>query len=248
MAAEGPGVAAAIVAVVATMPTCAERDDMDAELWAQWEAGWRRMENTARRRGWQTTPLAIAPPASAAALQRLEAACRQPVPPQLRAVLLRSARVSFGWNVPSHLQAMDREDMPTGSANRDALWDLGHIETHAIPGFVNWRHTLAEQERPGSPGFPVEWGRLFPFYTLPNDDLLTIDAAPEGPQPVRYVSHELDMLHGVALAPDFFTFVTEMSKLGFAGTEWASWLRFGVREDDAFQLRADSPGGKAWLA
>ena len=38
------------------------------------------------------------------------------------------------------------------------------------------------------------------------------------------------MLHGVALAPDFFTFVTEMSKLGFAGTEWASWLRFGVRE------------------
>ncbi len=221
---------------------------MDAELWAQWEAGWRWMESTARRLGWQTTPLAIARPASAAGLQRLEVACRQPVPPQLRAVLRRSARVSFGWHVPSHLQAMDRDDMPTGSANRGALWDLGHIETHAIPGFVDWRHTLAEQERPGSPAFPVEWGRLFPFYTLPNGDLLTIDAAPEGPQPVRYVSHELDMLHGVALAPDFFTFVTEMSKLGFAGTEWASWLRFGMPEGNAFLLRADSPGGKAWLA
>ncbi len=94
----------------------------------------------------------------------------------------------------------------------------------------------------------VDWDRLFPFYTLPNGDLLAIDAAPDGPQPVRYVSHEFDMLHGTVLAPDFFTFVTEMSQLGFAGTEWASWLRFGVRDGDAFHLRADSEGGKAWLA
>ncbi|MGI4944947.1 MAG: ankyrin repeat domain-containing protein [Janthinobacterium lividum] len=221
---------------------------MDAELWAQWEAGWRRMENTARRRGWQMTPLAIARPASPAALQRLEVACRQPVPPQLRAALRRSARVGLGWHVPSHLQAMERDDLPTGSANQGAVWDLDHIENHAVPGFVDWRHTLAAQDRPGSPGDPVAWDRLFPFYALPNGDLLAIDAAPKGPQPVRYVSHELDMLHGVALAPDFFGFITEMSKLGFAGTEWASWLRFGVPEGDAFHLRADSEGGKAWLA
>ena len=221
---------------------------MDAELWAQWETDWRRMEAIARRRGWKVTSLAVSPPAPAACLRRLQAAAKQPLPPQLRASLRHSARVAFGWRVPSHLHAMAREDMPTSSANGGAIWDEADIE-EAASGYLKWRHTLAEAEPPAGPsGLAVDWDLLFPFYRLPNGDFLAIDAAPDGPQPVRYISHELDMLHGSVLAPDFFSFVTGMSKLGFAGTEWASWLRFGVPDGEAFDLRADSEGGKTWLA
>ncbi len=224
-----------------------KNDAVDAELWAQWEVDWRRTEATARRRGWDVTALTIARPVTTTALRRLEATARQPVPPQLRAVLHRSARVAFGWHIPSHLQAMEREDMPTSSANRGAIWDVAHIEKTA-KSYLDWRHTLAEEDLPKLVGSTVDWERLFPFYTLANGDLLAIDAASDGRQPVRYVSHEFDMLHGTVLAPDFFAFVTEMSKLGFAGTEWASWLRFGVSDGEAFHLRADSEGGKTWLA
>ena len=48
------------------------------------------------------------------------------------------------------------------------------------------------------------------------------------------------------LAPDFFSFISEMSKLGFAGTEWASWMPFGQWKDDTFYLTAESEGGRAW--
>ncbi|MGX5722947.1 hypothetical protein [Shinella zoogloeoides] len=225
---------------------------MSDELWRQWQSDWRRMEETARRRGWNVTPLAIAPPAPEAAVLALEIRYGMKVPAQLREVLTRySAHVAFGWSVPAHLYPLERQNLPIMSANRDAIWDIGHIAERAIPNFLNWKKHLADRDLSEAPNGPEMWEHQFPIYELVNGDMLTIDmSVPDGPQPVRYFSHELEMLHGLALAPDFISFVTEMSKLGFAGTEWASWMPFGKLDEArrTYHLTADSTGGRAWLA
>lgn len=210
------------------------------------------MEKIARERDWEVTPLAIAPPATESTVKALESRHGINVPTQLRELLTRySARVTFGWYIPGHLQPMDRQNLPYSSANRNAIWDIEHIDEMALPDFLDLKEGLAEVDLSEAPNRPEMWEHQFPFYTLINGDMLTIDTSrPEDPHPVRYFSHELEGLHGMALAPDFLTFVTEMSKLGFAGTEWYSWGSFGTwnEANETYYLEADSVGGKAWLA
>lgn len=221
--------------------TDAQWDDLKANL--QW------MEAIAKKRGWRLVPLSIAPPASGGELLGLQAAMGKPLPPQLRALLERSSRVSFGWNIPSVQHPLEQLELPTSSGNRDAVWDLEHIRDQAVPDFRGWVASLQREDLASLAGHPAKWDQQFPFYTLINGDVVTIDVSSEdGRQPVRYFSHELDMLHGMEIAPDLFTFVTELSRLGMGGTEWASWMPFGKYDGDTFYLRADSEGGKRWRA
>lgn len=234
-------------------PVAACRKDgaMTQELWQQWQADWQRMQEIVLRRGWDVTTLKIAPPATEAGLRAIEARDGLIFPAQLREILTRySSAVTFGWYIPPHLQPLERQNLPTMSANRDALWDLQQIEELSIPNFLGWKRDLANVSQSEVPNTPQMWEKQFPLYNLVNGDMVTIDMSrPDGSQPVRYFSHELEMLHGLALAPDLITFITQMSKLGFAGTEWASWMPFGHLDEAAgtYYLTADSPGGKAWL-
>ncbi|GGF74810.1 hypothetical protein GCM10007301_38350 [Azorhizobium oxalatiphilum] len=241
--------AGALLAFPALLRAAPEAVMTDA-LWKEWQADWRWMEAIARRRQWQLTPLAIAPPARALDVRLMELRHGVKVPPQLRTLLTRySARVSFGWHIPSHLHPLDHQRLPTSSANRNAVWDMAHMDQDAIPNFFGWKKQLAARDRSEAPNTPEMWEHQFPFYGLVNGDMLTIDMSkPEGPHPVRYFSHELETLHGMALAPDFLTFISEMSKLGMGGTEWASFGPFGSWDEpnQTFYLRADSAGGKAW--
>ena len=222
------------------------------KLWDGWKADWRWMEKRATELGWKVTPLRIAPPASELHVRAIESRFGFSVPSQLRAVLTElSGEVEFGWYVPSHLHSMEKNEMPTMSFNRGAVWSLSHIEQMAIPVFLDWKNDLASQDLSEAPNRPEMWEQQFPFYNLVNGDWLTIDTSDADPvkQPVRYFSHDLEMIHGLALAPNFFTFMTQMSKLGLAGTEWASWMRFSRGQvNDTFYLDADTPGAKGWLA
>jgi ankyrin repeat protein len=234
------------------LATCNRKDAALRDLWTRWQADWRWMEAIALRRQWEVTPLRIAPPASAATLAAIEQRHGLKFPPQLRSVLTElSAHVQFGWHIPSHLRAMDLERLPTSSANRSAIWDLAHIDSSAIPNFLGWKRDLARRDISEAPNRPELWENQFAFYDLVNGDMLTIDMSHPEPerQPVRYFSHELEMIHGLALAPDFLTFISQMARLGHAGTEWWSMAPFSDGEkDDTFYLRADSAGGRAWLA
>ncbi|WP_187394980.1 ankyrin repeat domain-containing protein [Pigmentiphaga aceris] len=217
--------------------------------WDELKANLRWMEGIAKKGGWRLTPLSIAPPASGGELLSLQAAMGKPLPPQLRALLERSSCVTFGWSIPSVQHPLEQLELPTGSANYNAVWDIDHIRSQAVPGFRGWVGSLQREDLASLAGRPAKWDQQFPFYSLVNGDMVTIDVSKEdGPQPVRYFSHELDMLHGMEIAPDLFTFVTEMSRLGMGGTEWASWMPFGRADGDTYYLRADSEGGKRWRA
>lgn len=234
----------------ATVDAARGGSEMDT-FWEQWKTVWREMEAIAKKRGWDLTPLSIDPPASDVEIRALEARFGMKVPPQLRVLLTQySKRVTFGWYIPSHLRAMEKQNFPNMSANRNAIWDIAHIAEYAIPNFLGWKRDLATRDLSEAPNSPEIWDNQFPFYSLTNGDMLTIDMRKaEGPHPVRYFSHDLETIHGLALAPDFNTFVSEMAKLGCAGTEWWSWTRFSDgQKDDTFYIRADSDGGKAWRA
>lgn len=222
------------------------------KLWTGWQADWRWMEAIARKRQWDVTPLWIAPPASAAAIAAVEQRHGLRFPAQLRAVLTElSAQVRFGWYIPAHRQALERENMPYGSGIRGAIWDLAAIDESAIPNFLGWKRDLAQRDISEAPNRPEMWANQFPFAVLPNGDMLTIDMSKPEPtqQPVRYFSHDLEMIHGLALAPDFYSFISVYAKIGCAGSEWWNWMRFGEGiKDDTFYLSAQTDGAKAWLA
>ncbi len=230
------------------LPGCTNQEDdtmIDDALWRDWKDRWQWMQAQAERHGWALTPLRTGPPASAAELRHIARQAGLPVPAQLQALLERAAWVQQDWHVPGHLQALERQELPTSSLQHRTLWSIRHITEHAIPNFLGWKAQLADVDLSEAPNRRELWEHQFPLYSLANGDMLTIDMARAEPteQPVRYFSHELEMLHGMALAPDLLSFITEMSRLGFAGTEWASWMRFGRADGDDYHLRADSPGG-----
>ena len=220
------------------------------ELWPQWQAEWRRMEALATARKWDVTPLKIARPAGPRRLRAIERQAGVPFPWQLRELMLRfSAKVTFGWYVPIHLMPEGKQGLPTASSLRDAIWDIDYITQHAIPGFQMWRRNLRTNRVGESPNRPEMWEHQFPLSEAKNGDLITIDVSNrDGPQPVRYFSHELEGLHYTALAPDFFTFVSVLSKLGWAGTEQDSWGPFLLPGDgDKRYLSTETRGARNWF-
>ncbi|MEZ5850060.1 MAG: ankyrin repeat domain-containing protein [Hyphomicrobiaceae bacterium] len=225
------------------------------QLWAEWQKNWRVMQAIAKRRGWEVTPLAIAPPASEAAVAAVELRHGLKVPPQLRAVLTQlSAHVTFGWSVPSHKRPMElvSHRYPTVGGVRNFIWNLDHADEYAIGDFMSWKRHLADRDLSEARNAPQMWDNQFPFADLPNGDKLTIDTSHANPtlQPVRYFSHELEGLHAQALAPDFFSFVSVYSALGCAGSTHDDWFPFIDKIDvDAriAYLNATGEGAKRWF-
>ena len=221
------------------------------DLWPKWQQDWRRMEALARRRGWEVEALRIEKRASKVQIARAEKAVGLPFPEQLRQALTQcSAGVHFGWHIPSHLAPRETTGFPNGSTGYNIVWDLDHIRDRALPELHGWKKYLAHQEFSEEPNTPEMWENQFPLMTLVNGDFLTIDVSdPKGPQPVRYFSHELEGLHGRALAPDFFSFVTVLSRLGWAGNTHDDWFAFVAPEDgDKTYLTLEAEGSREWLA
>jgi len=226
---------------------------MNDEIWAQWAADWRKMEALARRRGWDVTPVAIASPAPAAELARIERAHGLRFPRQLREILTRhSAQVRFGWRVPAHLVPADRGAFASVGGLRDCVWDLGHIDGHAIANFEGWKRKNRKKRVSEALNRPEMWEHQFPIAELRNGDMLTIDVSNDlERQPVRYFSHDCEGLHGHALAPDLVGFLTAYSKLGCAGGDQDDWFPLvsrGPGDSMDSHLDAEGPGARAWYA
>jgi ankyrin repeat protein len=221
------------------------------ERWAAWLSELRKMQAIVRRRGWEAVPLEIDPPATEAEIRSIEISHGLTMPAQLREVLLLvSARVHFGWSIPSVFRPLEGLNLPTSGGLHDSLWSLDHINREAIASFNRLRDHIANLGDGEEPNAPEMWNNQFPFAALGEGDALTIDmTSPRGPQPVRYFSSAREGLHHHIIAPDFFSFVTAYTRLGCAGRDHDDWFRF-IGEDDG-ELRyldPDSEGGRRWRA
>jgi len=149
---------------------------MTPERWEEWQRDWRWMEALATGRGCIVTPLRIDPPASPIAIAALEAKHGLKMPPQLRELLTRySARVQFGWEIPSHMAPMEPIRVRNFGGMRDVVWDIAHIDRYAIGNFQGWRRQLADKDISEEPNQPQMWENQFPIADLANGDMLTID-------------------------------------------------------------------------
>jgi Ankyrin repeats (3 copies) len=221
---------------------------MTPEIWQEWQKRWRWMEALAAKRGWEVTPLKIDPPSSEAQVVSLELRHGLKVPAQLRELLTGySARVQFGWSIPSHLWPLRSESIATSGGLRNSVWDIAHIDGYAIDNFLGWKMQLAARDISEEPNRPEFWDNQFPIADLYNGDMLTIDiSSATGAQPVRYFSHDLEGLHARIIAPDLISFITEYSKVGCAGGTHDDWFRFIEKDGEMF--RADGPGARQWFA
>jgi ankyrin repeat protein len=208
------------------------------------------MEQIALRRGWECYTHRIAPPASPGSIERIEKKSGLPLPPQLRMALTEfSARVQFGWRIPSHIRPQHKIRLPSVGGLGHMLWDIEHIEDEAIANFNAWRSRPAMRADSEAPAAPEMWERQFPFAALANGDMLTIDiSTPDDPQPVRYFSRKSEgLLHRAAIAPDFLSFITEYSALGCAGQQQSDWLPFCEQTaEGSWRLNADGAAGRVW--
>lgn len=240
-------VGAATLPLLATGAVAATAD----QLWPLWQAEWRRMEAVALAREWEVTPLSISPPVDPSRLNAFERELGLPFPTQLRELMERfSDRISFGWSIPSHKRPFEAQRLPGDSTFTDFVWDIDDIAKFGIPNFLDWKRDLKDKTVAEAPNRPEMWEGQFPISSLRNGDMLTIDVTDrDGTQPVRYFSHDLEGVHGIALAPDFFTFVTTLSQLGWVGTDQDDWFDFmQPQEGDRRYLSIDSEGAKAWAA
>jgi ankyrin repeat protein len=225
---------------------------LDAARWRHWIERLLEMQEIAQRRGWALEPLAIAPPASNEAVERIERQAGLALPGQLRAIVEGfSAEIRFGWR-PS------RDDKPRGALSslysggmRGAVWSLWQAEDYAIGNFEGWRFFFfgrgeSDDERECA-NTPEMWEKQFAIGHLPNGDMLTIDCKdPRAEhQPVRYFSHEAEGIHGEVLAPNLFAFLDQWIALGCAGDEQSQW--FCVLDEEN-RLDADGEVGRAWRA
>jgi ankyrin repeat protein/cell wall assembly regulator SMI1 len=219
------------------------------ELWQAWTTELQTMQAHVLRRAWHLVPLEIDPPATEAEIQRVEIKYGLRVPAQLREILLlHSARVRFGWSIPSLMQPFEGLNLPTSGGLRDGLWSLDHIERKAIVSFNSLRENVAKLGDGEEPNTPEMWDNQFPFAAVGSGDTLTIDmSAPQGPQPVRYFSSDREGLHHHIIAPDFVAFITAYTRLGCAGSDHDDWFRFIARGDsDLRYLDPDGDGGRRW--
>jgi ankyrin repeat protein len=239
---------------VSLLGGCERSETMSDNLFAEWKTDWQGMEAIARKRGWEVTPLKIAPPATNATLEGVERRHGLKFPPQLREVLTRhSASVAFGWRLPSHHRPMELVEhlYPSSSGIRGFVWDLGLIDGYAIENFRGLKDGLKDRDLSEAQNRPEMWQNQFPFGYLINGDMLTIDVSKaDGPQPVRYFSHELEGLHGHEIASDFFSFISTFSKLGCAGHEHSDWFAFIPTTDTkqlTAHLSATGEGAQRWF-
>jgi len=212
-----------------------------------------------QERGWEVTE--APPPAglSAQQLNQLEQTLGEPLPPQLRHLLSWAGEWEFGWEI-------DEDDADELPEELDEISD-GNLEWSAAQlAEENWRGQLQswvehhndllkqfhDAEQDALHANKAFWQGHFPFAVMPNGDLLCIDTRNPDPQQqaVRYFFHEFegDSLDGVLLAPNLFSFISQLTALGCAGSEWfMGWGAFCPEADDERGIDSQSENARLWL-
>lgn len=212
-------------------------------VYDRWERALRAAEADFTARKWKVQPLEVSAPAKESVLATLEKKLGVPIPKQLRDALAKwSSKVVFGWSAPPSAKS------PFSHGGLGAwFWNVKTISRKELEGWLKV-HDAADKGDFEVPHTRAMWEGHIAFATLPNGDLLTIDASKPDAQPVRYFSHEIEGLHGKVLAPDFETFFTEYTALACPGLTHDDWFSLCPIKGKKALFRAQSPVAQEWLA
>jgi len=228
-----------------------------------WQANVQQMAQYVKGRSWTiddepSSPLGL----SAQKLDELERLIGEPLPPQLRWLLSWAGEWQFGWRCREE----DEDELPddlSECTHGELQWSAKLLEEEdlrgQLAGWVEYHQELleefAEEDEEDSEetikAYAAFWQRHFPFILMPNGDLLTIDTRNPDPQyqAVRYFFHDFegDGLEGILLAPNLFSFISRLSALGCAGSEWfMGWGLFWRDDQHGFDLQSEN--ARKWLA
>jgi len=188
-----------------------------------WEAFARAVENI----GGEVKAFIVEPPAKQQQVDALERQLGLDLPAKLKTVLLQcSQKVEYRWFFPDDYQ-LDGELGEIFSGDRH--WSLEWIAqfNEDKNGWI--REVFPNKDDP----YDRVWHNKLAFHEVGNGDYLAIDLSSPGREPIVYLSHEDGEGHGMELAEDFTSFVTNTSRLGCVGAEDWQWLPF-MTEDKPF--------------
>jgi ankyrin repeat protein len=220
-----------------------------------WQTNLSNMAKRAQARAWTCTGPQSDVGMSKADVIALGKAIGEVIPGQLAWAFMQMREWQFEWRA-------NRQDEPRGELSscygggiRGTVWSAEYViqlEGSLMPWVEMHADNLRDQDQEAQAQDLVAfWQRHLAIHSLPNGDMLTLDLRNDDPQkqPVRYFSHESDGLHGRALAPDFFNFISRWTALGCVGSEWWSWDAFTIdSEPDCSYFDPQSPAAQRWVA
>lgn len=220
-----------------------------------WRANLASMAHRAQARGWECTPPKLDAGLSPAQVTAIAITLGAPVPAQLAWAFTQSRELRFSWRASAQDEPRGELSSCYGGGIRDTLWSAetaAQLEGSVMSWVTMHADALREDEQEAQATAMLKfWQQHVAFHSLPNGDMLTLDIRHSDPQQqaVRYFSHEQDGLHGRALAPDFFSFISRWTALGCVGSEWWSWDSFTADcEPDTAYFDLALPFSKRWVA
>jgi cell wall assembly regulator SMI1 len=180
----------------------------------------------------------VGPPAPEAAVRAAERELGLALPPGFRRVLLGYAgSLDIAWQLPD--DAAPPEEFRRVFAG-ECRWDLdGLAELQA-----RYRGWVAGCFSDPDDPYDAVWHRKLVFLEIGTGDMLGIDLATPGREPVVFLSHDGGERHGCWLGWDFEDYVDRLSRLGCVGAE--DWQLAPFVGDARSGLLPESPAARRW--
>ena len=191
-----------------------------------------------RTLGANPTDCKFDPPASAEAVQQIEAELGYPLPGEFKQILLTvSGHVEFRWFLPDEITLPDAlRGVFSGALHWGLEWILPCNQSKD-----SWiSRVFPNSEDP----YDRVWHQKFVFQEVGNGDYLSIDLAPDSYGKIIYLSHDDGKGHGYMMAPSFSALLESWTTLGCVGAEDWQWLPFCANATDG--IDPDCPNALLW--
>jgi hypothetical protein len=170
------------------------------------------------------------------------------IPSSFRKVLLEySARVCIEWALPDDMRPPEPfRDVWSGECRWDlkSLPELQNTHRKWIEGCFTGKQPPDWEKPSHLIEYDLVWHGKFAFLEIGNGDMIAIDIARAGDQPVVYLSHEDGSKHGYWLGRDFEDYVDRLSLLGCVGSEDSQLAPFLSGPHSL--LDTDGPNARQW--
>jgi cell wall assembly regulator SMI1 len=215
----------------------------------QWPERWRALRSVCEKHmatdRWaegrsQPPRFRVGPPASEADLVAVERQLGLRLPSSFRRVLLGYAgSLDIAWQLPDDAVRPTEFRLIFAGGCRWDLLDLPRLQA----SYREWvTGCFSDAEDP----YDRVWHDKLAILTVGTGDMVAIDLATPGCEPVVFLSHDGSEQHGYWLGRDFEDYVDRLSRLGCVGAEDWQWAPFV--EDERSGLLVDGDMADRWRA